>query len=81
MNNTLTIDNYCDISTGHWKLRYFSNVSIYLTEEYMSFLDVEEWYALDVVDNGDGTITLKKGYANETKSKEEEPSSKVCEEI
>ena len=61
MNNTVTIDNYCDISTGHWKLRYFSSVSIYLTEEYMSFLDIEEWDALDVVDNGDGTLTLKKG--------------------
>ena len=47
----------------------------------MSFLDTEEWSALDVVDNGDGTITLKKGHANETKSKEEKLSSKVCEEI
>lgn len=47
----------------------------------MSFLGVEEWDALDVVDNGDGTITLKKGYANETQSKKEEPSSKICEEV
>ena len=30
----------------------------------MSFLGVGDWDALDVVDNGDGTLTLKKGRAN-----------------
>jgi hypothetical protein len=73
--NTLTINNYCDVSTGHWKLHYFSNASVYLTEEYMGFLDVEDWDALEVTDNEDGTVTLK-GYNNETKIKEE-LSSKI----
>ena len=49
--NECDLCNECDVDVG----------SIYLTEEYMDFLDIEEWDALDVVDNGDGTLTLKKG--------------------
>ena len=56
--NTVIINNYCDISTGHWKLYYFSNISLYLTAEYMSFLGVEEWDKINVTDNEDGTITV-----------------------
>jgi len=59
--NTVIVNNYCDISTGHWKLYYFSNVALYLTEEYMSFLGVEEFEKLDVKDNEDGTLTLSAG--------------------
>jgi hypothetical protein len=47
----------------------------------MGFLNVEEWDALNIVDNVDGTLTLKKGYTNEQTKSKEELSSKVCKEI
>ena len=79
MKNTLIINSYCDVATGHWKLHYFSNTSIYLTEEYMTFLDVEEWDSLDVIDNEDGTLTLKGNpIMNKHKAKRRNPVAKYA---